>query len=70
MTAEISSDEIRVRVKDEGPGFKPCQVPDPTTPENLEKPSGRGLLLIRTFMTTVSHNDAGNEITMIKKRDE
>lgn len=69
LDAEISQDEIKVRVKDEGPGFEPGEVPDPTAPENLERPSGRGLLLIRTFMTHVSHNDSGNEITMVKKRE-
>lgn len=69
IDAEISSDEIRVCVKDEGPGFCPQSVPDPTTEENLAKPSGRGLLLIRTFMTSVTHNEAGNEITMVKRRD-
>lgn len=69
VEAEISPDEIKVCVRDEGPGFEPGDVPDPTATENLEKPSGRGLLLIRTFMTHVSHNDAGNEITMIKRRE-
>ena len=69
LEAQISSSEIQVRVRDEGPGFEPSEVPDPTTPENLEKPSGRGLLLIRSFMTQVLHNTVGNEITMIKKRE-
>ena len=69
VEAEISEQEIRLRVKDEGPGFKPELVPDPTAPDNLHKPSGRGLLLIKTFMSDVEHNDEGNEITMIKRRD-
>lgn len=68
INAEISSEEIKLCVRDEGPGFEPDEVPDPTSSENLEKPSGRGLLLIRTFMTEVSHNDSGNEIMMIKRR--
>jgi len=54
-------------VRDQGPGFDPGSVPDPTAPENLEKVSGRGLLLIHTFMDAVEHNEAGNEITMTKK---
>jgi anti-sigma regulatory factor (Ser/Thr protein kinase) len=41
-------------------------MPDPTDPQNLAKVSGRGLLLIRTFMDVVSHNPTGNEITMVK----
>jgi CheY-like chemotaxis protein len=56
-------------IRDEGPGFDPCTLPDPTDPANIEKASGRGLLLIRTFMDSVNHNKPGNEITMIKRRD-
>ena len=55
-------------VRDEGPGFDPSHVPDPTAPENLMRATGAGLLLIRAFMDEVSHNAAGNEITMIKRR--
>ena len=42
------------------------KLPDPLDPENMEKVSGRGLLLIRTFMDEVRHNPRGNEITMVK----
>jgi CheY-like chemotaxis protein len=56
-------------IRDEGPGFDPSKLPDPTDPTNLEKVSGRGLLLIRTFMDEVHHNAVGNEITMVKRRD-
>lgn len=55
-------------VRDEGPGFDPSTLPDPTDPENLVKPSGRGLLLIRTFMDEATHNAAGNEITLVRRR--
>lgn len=54
-------------IRDEGPGFDPRLLPDPTDPTNLEKVSGRGLLLIRTFMDEVEHNSTGNEITMVKR---
>ncbi len=54
-------------VRDEGPGFDPQALPDPTDPANLEKASGRGLLLMRTFMDSVQYNTAGNEVTMIKR---
>jgi CheY-like chemotaxis protein len=53
-------------VRDEGPGFDPRTLPDPTDPANLEKVSGRGLLLMRTFMDDVRFNATGNEVTMIK----
>ena len=56
-------------IHDEGLGFDPSSLPDPTDPANLEKVSGRGLLLIRTFLDHVHHDDDGREITMIKRRE-
>jgi anti-sigma regulatory factor (Ser/Thr protein kinase) len=53
-------------IRDEGPGFDPAALPDPTDPANLEKTAGRGLLLIRAFMDRVEHNPAGNQITLVK----
>jgi CheY-like chemotaxis protein/anti-sigma regulatory factor (Ser/Thr protein kinase) len=69
VTARESPAEARYVIRDEGPGFNPAALPDPTDPANLDKSSGRGLLLIRTFMDHVSHNASGNEITLVKKRD-
>ncbi len=57
---------LEVRVRDEGPGFDPAALPDPTGRDFLDQASGRGLLLIRTFFDRVSHNAAGNEIVMVK----
>ena len=54
-------------IRDEGPGFDPGSLPNPTDPEQLERASGRGLLLIRTFMDEVSFNPTGNEITLVKR---
>ncbi len=56
-------------VRDEGPGFNPANLPDPTDPQNLERTSGRGLLLIQTFMDEVSYNATGNELRMVKRRE-
>ncbi|OWK34732.1 response regulator [Fimbriiglobus ruber] len=58
---------LEIRVRDEGPGFDPKKLPDPTASANLDKASGRGLLLIRTFFDTIEHSATGNEITMIKR---
>jgi anti-sigma regulatory factor (Ser/Thr protein kinase) len=69
LTACVEKKWARWVVRDEGPGFDPDAVPDPTDPTNIERPSGRGLLLIRTFMDEVHHNDVGNEITMVKRAD-
>jgi CheY-like chemotaxis protein/anti-sigma regulatory factor (Ser/Thr protein kinase) len=54
-------------VTDEGPGFDPTSLPDPTDPANLDTIGGRGLLLIRTFMDDVHFNPKGNEITLVKR---
>ena len=55
-------------IRDEGEGFDPELLPDPTDPANLERVCGRGLLLIQTFMDHVEHNERGNQITMINNR--
>lgn len=68
VRASFSNRAIEIQVKDEGPGFDPEQVADPRSPENLTRVSGRGLFLIRTFMDAVTHNNAGNEITLQKNR--
>src|SRR5271165_5983893 len=48
--------KFRIRIRDEGKGFDPSAVPDPTTPANLERSSGRGLLLMRHYMNEVRYN--------------
>jgi CheY-like chemotaxis protein len=68
LTEKLTPDQVTYVVSDEGSGFDLSTVPDPTDPENLLKASGRGLMLIRTFMDEVSFNDPGNEITMVKRR--
>lgn len=69
ITTRLTPSEVTYVIRDEGPGFDHAGLPDPTDPENLTKLSGRGLLLIRTFMDDVRFNDAGNEITMVKRRN-
>ena len=54
-------------VRDEGSGFDPQDVPDPTLPENLDKTSGRGVMLMKHYMDHVSFNDAGNQVTLRKR---
>ncbi len=65
---EVSGEHFLAEVEDQGPGFDPEAVPDPLAPENLEKPSGRGLLLIRSYMTWVRFNECGNRVTLCKRR--
>lgn len=68
INCRFTHDEAQWTVRDEGKGFNPSNLPDPADPANLEKVSGRGLLLIRTFMDEVRFNATANEITMIKRR--
>ncbi|HEX6986378.1 MAG TPA: ATP-binding protein, partial [Planctomycetaceae bacterium] len=63
----VTPDDVRLTVADEGPGFDPASLPDPTDPENIARASGRGLLLIRTFMDEVEHSRDGTAITMLKR---
>lgn len=68
VTVRESPADVVVVIRDEGRGFSPADLPDPTAPENMERAHGRGLLLIRTFVDEVTHNAAGNEITLLKRR--
>jgi CheY-like chemotaxis protein len=67
LKATVAPEEAKFIIRDQGPGFDPDTLPDPTDPENLEKASGRGLLLMRTFMDSVEFNRVGNEVTMLKR---
>jgi CheY-like chemotaxis protein len=69
VSAELAPDEARFVVADEGPGFDVAALPDPTDPANLERPSGRGVLFMRTFMDDVRYNAVGNVVTLVKRRE-
>jgi serine/threonine-protein kinase RsbW len=64
----VTTEVVLIEVEDEGEGFDPAAVPDPLAPENLERPSGRGLFLIRTYMTWSRYNERGNGVVMAKSR--
>ena len=66
---QVSQEKFEVLIADEGEGFDPCDVPDPTAPENLERPCGRGIMLMRHYMTTVAYNERGNMVSMSKLRN-
>ncbi|HEY2883184.1 MAG TPA: response regulator [Pirellulales bacterium] len=65
----VTPAEAKFVVRDEGPGFNPSDVPDPTDPANLERESGRGLLLMRSFMDDVLYSNSGNQVTLVKRRE-
>lgn len=68
VDAKLSRQALIFTIRDEGPGFDPRTLPDPTDPANLERVSGRGVFLMRTFMDEVRYNTTGNEVTLIKRR--
>lgn len=64
----VENGQLQIQIRDEGPGFDPNEVPDPLDPENLERPCGRGLLLMRHYMTEVMFDPPGNSLRMTKLR--
>lgn len=69
VRADVERDRIALHVKDEGQGFDPSGVPDPTAPDRLSLEDGRGLFLIRQLVDEVHFNDRGNSICMVMHRD-
>ncbi len=67
IEVSLSPEEARFEIRDEGPGFNPSSVPDPTDPEFLERPCGRGMLLMRSFMDEIAYNETGNQVVMSKR---
>lgn len=67
VDALVSRESARFTIRDEGPGFDPSKLPDPCDPDNLEKPSGRGILLMRSFMDEIHFSEKGNQVTLVKR---
>jgi serine/threonine-protein kinase RsbW len=65
VEAKITGQVITVRVTDEGRGFNPAAITDPTLPRNRTRAGGRGLFLIKKLMDRVDFNERGNSITMV-----
>lgn len=65
---QVDDEHVRVDIEDQGPGFDVTQVPDPTEEENLDKPGGRGIMLMRAFMNLVEYNSTGNRLTLEKRK--
>ena len=68
VSVKATRQSVTFTIRDDGPGFNAGALLDPTAAENLENAGGRGLLLINAFMDEVSHNETGNEITMVKRK--
>lgn len=68
VTTRINRRRAWIRIEDEGAGFVPADVPDPRLPENRNRPSGRGVLLMRKFLDQVEYNEKGNVVRLCKIR--
>lgn len=68
VTYRVNANRVEISVEDRGPGFHPEEIPDPTLDENLENTSGRGLMLMRAYMTSVTYNASGNRLDMVYQR--
>jgi serine/threonine-protein kinase RsbW len=68
VSYDVGPQRLVVRVRDEGPGFNPGLVPDPTAPERIALPSGRGIMLMRAYLDEVTFNSQGNEVQLVKER--
>ncbi len=66
----VGPSRITITVEDHGPGFKPEGVPDPTSPERIELPHGRGLMLMRAYMSDVRYNAKGNRVVMVYEKKD
>jgi serine/threonine-protein kinase RsbW len=72
VTLKSSPDAVEISVHDQGPGFNPEEVPDPTAEENILKASGRGIFFMRSFMDEVNwliRPGGGTTVRMLKRRN-
>lgn len=68
IRCKVSAERIYIEVQDEGVGFNPEAVPDCTDEEFIDRPCGRGIMLMRSFMSRVEYNDCGNVVKLEKER--
>jgi serine/threonine-protein kinase RsbW len=68
ISCRLSPDLVRIEITDEGAGFDPAKIPDPTSSERLTATSGRGVLLMKAFMNRVEYNVPGNRVILEKTR--
>jgi serine/threonine-protein kinase RsbW len=68
VLVHIDEDQVVAEVEDEGLGFDPSSVSDPRLPSNLDRPGGRGLLLMYRYMSWVRFNQRGNPVTLCRYR--
>jgi serine/threonine-protein kinase RsbW len=68
VTCRVSPDRVRIEITDEGCGFNPGELPDPTCPELVHAAGGRGVMLMKAFMSRVEYSAPGNHVILEKDR--
>lgn len=68
ISYQVDEKRVVVRVRDEGAGFNPDDIPDPTSPDRISLPNGRGLMLMNCYVDEVSFSEQGNEVQLIKEK--
>jgi len=67
LSFDVDDKRAVIVIADEGDGFNPAVLPDPTADENLDRPCGRGIMLMRAYMDEVEFNNRGNQIRLVKR---
>lgn len=67
---DVDDERVMIVIRDQGAGFDPGGIPDPTVDENLEKPAGRGIMLMRAYTDELTFSDQGREVCMVKRKSE
>ena len=70
MLIEISATQFYAKITDEGCGFDPSKVPDPTLDENINRTSGRGVVLMKNFVDEIIYNEKGNSVELKKAKSQ
>jgi len=65
ISINFKNGKLKIKVKDEGKGFSPESVPDPTTPDNIEEVNGRGVFIMTRLADEIKYTKKGNSVTMV-----
>lgn len=68
VRCRLATDLVRIEITDEGEGFDPQRLPNPTDPDRVVSPNGRGVMLMRTFMSRIEYSEMGNSVVLEKQR--
>jgi serine/threonine-protein kinase RsbW len=69
VDCDVTENRVCVRISDQGDGFDPFCLPDPTQPELIERPGGRGVMLMQTYLNQCEYSDSGRTVTMVRERN-